>query len=136
DEAAAKLAGHRHPVILFQSGDVTDEGAGVSIDDLDLRAVRKVNAPRRRVDRDVVEVLPSAPLRCPEAVLLHQVIPRRSRHEQRESTQQDHHDATCDASDTMRLHANPPLRERHSRSVSWLSVAGESYRAEHKRKMN
>src|SRR5258707_8613613 len=61
------------------------------------------------IDRNVVEILASAPLRRAEAIFLQQVIAGRSRH-QPESTQRDHEHATCSTPNTIRLHANPPLR--------------------------
>ncbi len=71
--------------------------------------MRKVHAARGGIDRDVVEVLASGPLRRAEAVFLEQVITGRGRHHQRGSTQHNHQHATCDAPDTIRLHTNPPF---------------------------
>jgi len=70
DEAAIEFAGHGYAVILLQSGDVADEGAGVSVQDFDFRAVRKVDTARGRIDRDVVEVLASAALGGSKAIFL------------------------------------------------------------------
>jgi hypothetical protein len=45
---------------LFQTGDVSDEGAAVGVDDLDFSAIRKVDVARGRIDRDVIEILAGA----------------------------------------------------------------------------
>src|SRR5207302_11249158 len=60
DKALAKPAGQRYPVSLLQTSDVGDEGAAVSVNDLDFRAMGKIDAAGGRIDGDVLEVLARA----------------------------------------------------------------------------
>ncbi len=48
DESAAKFAGQSHSVILFQAADIADHAAGIGVNYFHFRAVRQVDAPRRR----------------------------------------------------------------------------------------
>src|SRR5438876_4201968 len=74
DEAAAKLAGQCYPVVLFQAGDIADQGARIGVDNFNLGAMRQVDAPCRRVDRDIIEILPCTTRCCTKGVFLEQVI--------------------------------------------------------------
>jgi hypothetical protein len=47
DESAAELVGDGDSVVLFQTGNVADEGAMIGVDDFNLGAMRQVDAARR-----------------------------------------------------------------------------------------
>src|ERR1017187_7106419 len=82
DESPAQLARDGHSMILFQARDVADQAAIIGVDDFNLRATRQVNAPRRRVHRNIVEILPRTPFGCTERVFRQHVITARSGYDQ------------------------------------------------------
>ncbi len=99
DESAAKLRRHRDSVVLFQAGDVADQGAAIGVDYFNLRAVRQVNTTGRRVYGNVVKILAGAPLSCAERVFLDLVVPSCCRHRQDKSAEQNKGNADCNPSD-------------------------------------
>src|ERR1700751_1038120 len=74
DEAFTKFTGERDTVVLLQTSDVPDQGSGVSVHDLDFRAMGDVNAARGGIYGDVIEVLATAALGRAEAIFLQQMV--------------------------------------------------------------
>src|SRR5262249_43149834 len=74
DEAAAKLRSQRYAVLASESGNDTEAGAAVGVDDLDGGAAGEVDAPRSRVDSDVIEIFRIAAGRCAECIGLQEMV--------------------------------------------------------------
>src|ERR1700719_185336 len=74
DESAAELGGNGDAVVLFQAGDVADDGAVVGVENFDLRAVGEIDAAGSRIDGDVVEVFAGTAFGRAETIFLKQVV--------------------------------------------------------------